>query len=151
VPLGIFHDDVRMVEAHRLVVEQPGIERGRVMELEPGGLVTGAGEGGGVRLGETELGECGELGEDLLGDRLRDLVLGAAAEKTLADRPHQVVRAMAAHRPAETVGLGAREAGTVHRDLQDLLLVEHHPERLLEDRLQPRVDVHHRLLALLAP
>src|ERR1700737_485286 len=58
---------------------------------------------------------------------------------------------MAAHRSPETVGCGAREAGAFHRDLQDLLLVEDDAERLLEDRFQTRVDVHHRLSALLTP
>jgi hypothetical protein len=82
---------------------------------------------------------------------LWDLVLSAAAQEALADRRHQVVGPMAAHRPPEAVGFGAREAGAFHRDLQDLLLVEDDAECLLEDRFQARVDVHHRLSALLAP
>src|SRR6266550_1135324 len=122
-----------------------------MMQLEPGGLVTGSGEGRGVGLRETELGERRQLGEDLLGDRLWDFILGAAVEKALADRRHQFMRTMAAHRPTEMVGFGTREAGAVHRDLEDLFLVEHDAERLLEDRLQARMDVHDRLLALLAP
>src|SRR3982074_3073184 len=101
------------------------------MQLEPGRLVAGASEGGGVRFRETELGKCRQLGEDLLGGRLRDLVLRAAAEEPVADRGHQVVRTMAADRTPEAVGFGAREAGTLHRDLQDLLLVEDDAERLL--------------------
>src|SRR5207248_11378168 len=88
---------------------------------------------------------------DLLGGRLRDLVLRAAAEKAFADRRHQVVGAMAAHRSPETVGFGTREAGALHRDLQDLLLVENDTECLFQDRLQARMDVHHRFPALLAP
>ena len=44
------------------------------MELEPGGLVAGAGEGSGMRLREAELREGRQLGEDLLGDWLWDLV-----------------------------------------------------------------------------
>src|ERR1700738_982230 len=58
---------------------------------------------------------------------------------------------MAAHRSPEAIGLGAAEPGAIHRDLEDLLLVEDDAERFLEDRLQPGVDVHHRFLALLAP
>ena len=57
VVLGILHEHVRVIETHRLVVEQPGVERRRVVQLEPGRLVAGAGEGGRVRLGEAELGE----------------------------------------------------------------------------------------------
>src|SRR5207237_8262525 len=86
VALGILHDDVRVIEAHRLVVEQPGVQRRRVMELEPGGLVAGAGEGSGMRLREAELREGRQLGEDLLGDWLWDLVGGAAVKEVLADR-----------------------------------------------------------------
>src|SRR5437899_7079359 len=58
---------------------------------------------------------------------------------------------MAAHRPPKAIGLGAAEPGAFHRNLEDLLLVEDNTERFLEDRFQARMDVHHRLLALLAP
>ena len=103
------------------------------MQLQPGGLVAGAREGGRMRLGEAELGEGRQLGEDLFSDRRGHPFCGAALQETLADRGHQLVRTVAAHRPAKPIGLGAREAGTVHRDLEDLLLVEHDPECLLED------------------
>src|SRR5437899_1950762 len=58
---------------------------------------------------------------------------------------------MAAHRPTKAIGLGAAEPGAFHRNLEDLLLVEDDTARFLEDRFQARMDVHHRLLALLAP
>src|ERR1700730_17160639 len=58
---------------------------------------------------------------------------------------------MVAHRPPETVGLGTAEPGAVHRDLEDLLLVEHDAERFLEDRLVAGGEVHHPLLAPLPP
>src|SRR5207253_3653293 len=58
---------------------------------------------------------------------------------------------MAAHRSPETVRFGAREAGALHRDFQNLLLVENDTERLFQDWLQARMDVHHRFPALLAP
>jgi hypothetical protein len=57
---------------------------------------------------------------------------------------------MTAHRPAKAIGLRAGEAGTVHRNLQDLLLVEHDAERLFQDRTQARMKVGHRLFPLLA-
>src|SRR5437868_14294842 len=58
---------------------------------------------------------------------------------------------MAAHRSPEAVGFGAREAGALHRDFQNLLLVENDTERLFQDWLQARMDVHHRFPDLLAP
>ena len=58
---------------------------------------------------------------------------------------------MAGHRPPKPVRTPRPHPRDVHRDLDDLLLVEDHPERVLEDRLEQRMGVRHRLAALLAP
>src|SRR5207302_7786896 len=120
-----------MVEAHRLVVQQAGVEGGSMVQLEPGGLVAGAGKGGRVRLGEPELGKGRQLRKDLLRDRQGDFVAKTAREKAFANRVHLTVGPVAAHRPAEAVGLAPGEASAVHRYLQDLFLVEDHSQRLL--------------------
>ena len=57
----------RRVEAHGLVVEDAGVELGRVVRLEPGRGVADDGEAGGVRLVEAVGGEAAELAEDLVG------------------------------------------------------------------------------------
>src|SRR4051794_31535144 len=57
---------------------------------------------------------------------------------------------MTRHRAAKTIGGTGPHARDVHRDLDDLLLVEDHPERVLEDRLEQRMRVRDRLAALLA-
>ena len=101
---------------------------GRVLQAQPGGLVDGPGEGGGVRLAEAERGESGDAPEELLGDTGVDAaVLAAAADEVVVQRLHLEPRAMPVHRPAEAVGLTGTVAGEIHDDAQDLLLVEDDP------------------------
>ncbi len=56
-----------------------------------------------------------------------------------------------ADRFTQIVGLEEREAGDLLGDLHVLLLVDRDAERRAGDRLQPRIDVRDRLLAVLAP
>ncbi len=58
---------------------------------------------------------------------------------------------VACHRPPEAIGTAGRHARDPHRDLDDLLLVEDHPHRVREDRLQQRMRISDRLATLLAP
>ena len=58
---------------------------------------------------------------------------------------------MTRHRSPESVSNAWSHACDVHRDLDDLLLVEDHSERVFENRLQQRVRIGHWLAALLAP
>ena len=117
-----------VVEAHRLRVEQGAEPVCRVLQAQPGGLVDGPGEGGGVRFAEAELGEAGDAPEELLGDVLAETaVLLAAADKVVVQRLHLEARAVPVHGPPEAVGLTGAVAGKVHDDAQDLLLVEDDP------------------------
>src|SRR5690349_20956078 len=58
---------------------------------------------------------------------------------------------MPRHRAAKAVGTPRLHAGDVHRDLDDLLLVKDHAERVSEDRLEQRMGIGHRFTTLLAP
>src|SRR5712692_3003480 len=58
---------------------------------------------------------------------------------------------MAGHRAPEHVGPTRRHARDPHRDLDDLLLVEDHSQRVLEDRLQQRMWIGDLLATLLSP
>ncbi len=58
---------------------------------------------------------------------------------------------MTGHGAAEAVGAAGLHAGDVHRDLDDLLLVEDHPKRVAKDRLEQRMGVCDDLTTLLAP
>ena len=67
VAAGVVGDDLRAVEAHRLLVEQGAVELGRVVALEPGDLERGHRHRRRVRLREAE----GSEGQDLLEDGRR--------------------------------------------------------------------------------
>src|SRR5450756_3025430 len=53
------------------------------------------------------------------------------------------------HRAPEAIRPAGRHAPDRHRDLDDLLLVEDHPKRVLEDPLQQWMWIRDRLPALL--
>ena len=128
VALAVVDQHRGMVEAHRLGVEQGAEPVGGILEAQPGGLVDGPREGGGVRLAEAELGEAGDAPEELLGDVLaQTAVLRAAAHEAVVQRLHLQPGAVPVHRPPEAVGLAGAVAGEIHDDAQDLLLVEDDP------------------------
>ena len=106
VPLGVVHQRLRRVEAHRLRVEQRRAERGRVVQLEPGRGVDQQREADRVALGEAERGERLDLLVDLVGDRAGDAVGGHAVVEPDAHRLDLVLGSLRAHRPAQLVGLG---------------------------------------------
>ncbi len=128
VALAVVDQHRGVVEAHRLGVEQGAEPVGRVLQAQPGGLVDGPGEGGGVRLAEAELGEAGDAPEELLGDPgVETAMLLATADEVVVQRLHLEPRAVPVHGPPEAVGLTRAVAGELHDDAQDLLLVEDDP------------------------
>ena len=149
--LGVVDQHLDRVEAHRLGVDQPDQELGRVEQLEERRLVGRPGERRRVRLGEPEAGERRDLAEQLLGHLLGHPRLAhAAVDELLVELLHLAARAPRPHRPPEPVRFGRREAGDLDGDAHDLLLVEDHAHRILEHGLEARVEVGHRLQALLA-
>ena len=107
VALRVVDQDLDRVEAHRLGVDQPGQELGRVEQLEERRLVGGPGEGRGMTLGEAEAGERGDLAEELLGGRLVHARLAeAAVDEPAMELLHLAGRAPRPHRPPEAVRLG---------------------------------------------
>ena len=88
MPLHIVDEDRRMVETHRLRVEQRArVVRG-IGHAQPRRLIRGARERRGVRLAETELRKTGNALEDLLRHLLAEFVLEAAADEALAQLLH---------------------------------------------------------------
>ena len=85
--------------------------------------------------GEAELGEGAALLEERLGVLLGEAGAHGAADEAAALGLHLGVAAVGAHRLAEDVGLDRGVAADLDRDLHDLLLVEDHAERVLQDRL----------------
>ncbi len=149
--LRVVDEDLDRVEAHRLGVDQPDQELGRVEQLEERRFVGRPRERRGMRLGEPEARERGDLAEQLLGDLLGHPRLAhAAVEEPLVELLHLAARAPRAHRPPEAVRFRRREPADLDGDPHDLLLVEDHAHRILEDGLEARMEVGHRLEALLA-
>ena len=130
--LRIPHQRRRRVEAHRLGVEQRGQILGRVVVAQPGRLVAEQREGGGVRLGEAEAREAGQLVVDHVGRLGIDSLRGRAGDEALAVGLERLGAALAAHRPAQSLRLAHAEAGQRHRHLQHLVLEDDHPERLAQ-------------------
>ena len=107
--LGVVDEHLDRVEAHRLGVDEPGHELGRVEQLEERRLVRGPRERRRVALVEPEAGERGDLAEQLLG--LLDGQAGlahAAVDELRVELLHLPARAPRAHRPPEPVRLGRR-------------------------------------------
>ena len=127
-----------------------GAERRRVVPLEPGAGVHQVGERHRVALGEAEVGEGGELVVDAVGDLAGDAPLGHAVVEPLAQPLHALAAALGAHGLAELVGLAGAEAGHVDGHLHELLLEQRDAEGLGQRRLEQRVQVGDRLLAVAA-
>ncbi len=95
-------------------------------------------------LGKAEAREADDHRVDALGGLGVDAVGGGrAVEEALVVGVDRRRRALAAHRPSQTLGLAGREAGERHRDLDHLVLEDDRAERVTQHRLQRRVVVRH--------
>jgi len=127
---SIGHQRVWRVEAHRLGVEQTGTERCREVPLEVGARIDEVGERHRVALGESEVGERGELVEDRLGHLAGDATFGHAREEPFAESLHAFGTALGTHGLTQLVGLTGREPGHIDRHLHQLFLEQRHTEGL---------------------
>ncbi len=140
-PSGLVHQLCRLIKAHRLAVEQPGDEGGRLMALEPAGDIGQQRKRGGVGFRETVFAEAEHLPVDLLGELGRVAVFAHAAEQSLAEGLEAALALPGRHRAAQLVGFAGREVGGDHRDLHHLFLENRHAERALEHAAQRRARV----------
>ena len=149
--LRVVDEDLDRVEAHRLGVDQPDEELGRVEQLQERRLVGGPGERRGVALGEAEARRTRRPGGRAPRRPPRSSRAGACSRRGTG-RGASPSRGSSATCPSpagtrrESAG---REPGDLDRDPHHLLLVEDHAHRVAEDRLEARVEVGHRLEALL--
>ena len=105
------------------------------MGLEIGRLIGDGPVGGGVALVEAVLGEEHHLLEQRLGHlRLHPPFRGPGHEEALVLLHFALL--LLAHRPPQQVGLAKGIAGQILGDLHDLLLIDHDPVGLAQDRLE---------------
>src|SRR2546428_4245626 len=90
--------DSGRVEAHGLVVEEPDVELGGVVELQMSGVIRGERERGSVALAESELREGGNLAEDLVRGHVVDALRARAVHERGTQLLHVGRAARAAHR-----------------------------------------------------
>ena len=143
--LRVLDERRRVVEPHRLVVEERRVERRRVVHLEIRARVREQREAGGVRLGKPVQRERRDRRDDLLGRVAGDALPRHALAQLHFDLLHPLLGSLEAHRAPQLLGLAAGEAGGHHRHPQQLLLKQRHAERAREDRLERRMRVAHRL------
>ncbi len=103
-----------------------------------------------MALVEAVIGEFGEQVENLVGLGLGQPVVDRAVHEAVALRVHLRLDLLA-HRAAQKVGLAERIAGQDLRDLHHLFLIDDDAERLLQDRLDLRMDIVGLFLAELSP
>mgnify|MGYP003693796883 CR=1 FL=1 len=121
----------------------------RVMRLHVGGVIGHQRVGRGVALVEAVVGEFCEQFEDRVGLPFRHAVLDRAGDEDRALLLH-LGADLLAHRAAQQVGVAERIAGHHLRDLHHLFLIDDDAERLLQDRLQDRMQIFRLLVAVLA-
>ena len=98
-----------------------------------------------MALREAEIGEGFQLLVDPVGHLAGDAVpLAHTVVEPAAQPAHPLGGPLGPHRPAQLVGLGGGEAGTVDGQLHELLLKQRHAQRLSQRRLHRRVVVGHR-------
>ena len=129
--------------------QRGGHELGRVVLLQPRGLVGDQRVRGGVRLVEAVAGELLHQVEDLVGLALVHAALGGALAEDLAVLGH-FGRHLLAHRAAQQVGAAQRVAADDLRHLHDLLLVDHDAVGLFQHGPRARVGVFEFFAAVLA-
>ena len=119
------------------------------MHLEPGRVIGQQRVGGGVRLVKAVARKLLHVVENFVGLLFRKAVDRCTVPENLAVLGH-FFGFFLAHGAAQHVGTTQRIAAQDLRHLHDLFLVHHHAIGVLQDALDARVGVFHRLAAHLA-
>ncbi len=132
----VAHELGRLVEAHRLAVENRGAEDVRVVAFDPGRHIDEEREARRVAFGKTVLAEALDLPEAVFGEFAIVAPPRHAVDELVAKQMDVAVVAEGRHGAAQPVGLVGREAGGRDRDLHRLLLEQRHAEGAPEHLLQ---------------
>ncbi len=140
--LRLVDERIGGIEAHRLLVEQRAQELGAVVHPQPRRLVGEQPERRPVCLGKAEAREALDHREHPLGHVLADPVHAPCPRhEPLVVGLDRRLRALAAHRPPQSLGLAGREAGEGDRHLEHLVLEDDRAQRLAQHRLERGVLV----------
>ena len=134
---GLLEDQALGIHA-RVVGEDAGQERRRVMPLQPRRLVGGQRERGGVGLAEAEGRERLQHLPDVVDDALLVSALQRGRDEPAA---HVLLALRRAERPARLVAVGVGAAGHDRDDLDDLLVEDHDAAGLGERRDEVGVQI----------
>src|SRR5262245_24775936 len=104
--LRFLHDRGRVIEAHRLIVEERGVERGRVMTVELGAGVAEEREARAVRLGKPVERERRDRMHDLLRRLAGDSLARHALAQLDLDLAHALLAAFEAEGAAQLFRFG---------------------------------------------
>lgn len=137
VAAGVGDQDAARPHA-RVVLEQPRIQIRREVRLQICGLQGRDGEGDRVRAAEAVRAEGGHGLPHLVQHGLVVAALAGSAAEPGLDLGQPVAVGQGA---AGDVGGGAVASGHLRQDRDDLLVPDHHPVGVVEDRLQVRVRV----------
>ena len=121
------------------------------MHAQPGRLVGEQAERGRVRLREAEARRSRAPARRPARRPRRSTPRSTAPSmKRSLVHQHRRLRALAAHRAPQALGLAGAEAGERHRDLEHLVLEDDHAERLAQHRLERGVRVGHLVVGVRA-
>ena len=122
----------------RVMGEDAGIERGRVVRFEPRGLIGRQCERGRVRLAKSERGEGPQHIPDAFDCRQ---VIAATQGCRIEPDSHLVLTIDASHRAPGLIGLSERAAGHGRHDPQNLFVEDDYTEGFFQRRTQVVVQV----------
>ena len=149
---GLVHEAVGRVEAHRLLVEQ----RAQELRRRSARAARSTGRRAGRRRRRGPWGSRSRRSPRPSPRRARPSPsstpwrAAAPATKLAVVGLDRRLRALAAHRPAQPLGLARREAGEGLRDLDHLVLEDDRAERVAQHRLERRVLVGDLVVRVLA-
>src|SRR5579875_1255772 len=133
------------VEAHRLYVENRGKKHGGLVTFDVCGCIGQKRKARGVRFRKTVIGKAFQHVKELLRRFIADSVCDHAADELRIDFRHSLTRTFMPHRAAQLIGLAGRETGGFDRHAHALFLKERYAERSLQNRLEFRMWIRHRL------
>src|SRR3954466_1418286 len=129
VALRVFHQRRGMIETHRLIVQERGIERRRVVRLQIRARIYEQREARGVRFRKSIQRERRNRADNFFGSLIANALLGNTGTQLRLDLLHPVLGAFEPEGPPQLLRLASRKSSRDHRHSQQLLLEQRHAKR----------------------